>query len=119
MVFDRDNDILCDDTIYYLYPLPPTPPTGEITGRGKTSWSSWVQFFVFFFGFFGFSEKKKNMAGSAQRMRTDRELASKVQEEDDRLYALSLNGRFGGMSSLIQSSLHRVRFLTFFSRQLV
>ena len=30
MVFDRDDDILCDDTIYYLYPLPPAPPAGEI-----------------------------------------------------------------------------------------
>ena len=29
MVFDRDDDILCDDTIYYLYPLPPAPPAGE------------------------------------------------------------------------------------------
>lgn len=30
MAFDRDDDILCDDTIYYLYPLPPAPPAGEI-----------------------------------------------------------------------------------------
>ena len=29
MVFDRDDDILCDGTIYYLYPLPPAPPAGE------------------------------------------------------------------------------------------
>ena len=29
MAFDRDDDMLCDDTIYYLYPLPPAPPAGE------------------------------------------------------------------------------------------
>ena len=36
------------------------------------------------------------MAGSARRMRQDRELASKLQEEDDRMFAMSMHGGFGG-----------------------
>ena len=42
---------------------------------------------------------KKNlqiMAGSARRMRQDRELASKLQEQDDRMFAMSMHGGFGG-----------------------
>ena len=42
---------------------------------------------------------KKNlseMAGSARRMRQDRELASKLQEEDDRMFAMSMHSGFGG-----------------------
>ena len=36
------------------------------------------------------------MAGSARRMRQDRELASKLQEEDDRMFAMSMHSGFGG-----------------------
>ena len=46
MVFDRDDDILCDGTIYYLYPLPPPPPTDEIAD-GALGVVQAVSFFQF------------------------------------------------------------------------
>eukprot|EP00938_MAST-03A_sp_MAST-3A-sp1_P002010 g2010.t1 len=45
------------------------------------------------------------MAGSARRMRQDRELASKLQEEDDRMFAMSMHSGFGGMKGNAKDNL--------------